>query len=35
MNQVILNIWQENGTVSMIIRIQIMMQEMKLSVIHK
>ena len=33
MKQVILNLWQENGALSMINQTQIMMKEMKLSII--
>ena len=32
MKQVILNLWQENGALSMINQTQIMMKEMKLSI---
>ena len=35
MNQTILNSGQENGTLSMINQMQIMVEEMKLSVIQK
>ena len=33
MKQTILNLWQENGILSMIIQNQIMMQQMKLPMI--
>ena len=35
MKQTIPNFWRKNGTLSMIIQGQIMMQEMKLSIAHK
>ena len=35
MNQTILNSWQDNGTLSMNNQMQIMMQEIKLSIIKK
>ena len=35
MKQTIINLYQENGTFSMIIQIQIIIYEMKLSIIQK
>ena len=35
MKQTILNLWQENGALSMINQMQIKMKEMKLSIILK
>ena len=35
MKQTILNLWQENGALSMISQMQIKMKEMKLSIILK
>ena len=35
MNQTILNSWKDNGTLSMNNQMQIMMQEIKLSIIKK
>ena len=35
MKQMILNLWQENETLSMIIQNKIMIQQMKLSIIQK
>ena len=35
MKQIIQNLWQENGTLLMIIKKQIMMQEMKLLIMQK
>ena len=35
MKKTILNLWQENGTLSMINQMQIKMMEMKLSIILK
>ena len=35
MNQTILNSWQDNGTLPMNNQMQIMMQEIKLSIIKK
>ena len=35
MNQTILNSWKDNGTLSMSNQMQIMMQEIKLSIIKK
>ena len=35
MNQAILNLWQENEILSVINQMKIIMQEMKLSMIHK
>ena len=33
--QTILNLWQENKTLPMIIQIQVMLQQMKLPIIQK
>ena len=35
MNQVVLNLWQENGTLWMTNQTQIIIQEMKLSIMQK
>ena len=35
MKQVILDLWEKNGTLSMINQTQVMMQEMKLCIIQK
>ena len=35
MKQTILDLWQENGRLSVIIHNEIMVQEMKWSIIHK
>ena len=35
MNQAILNLWQENEILSVINQMKIIMQEMKLPMIHK